>query len=209
MGRSVTRPRAPDGTIPVPPEGYARPYRLDQPWWVLYVVGSVLGLAAIAVGLWLSPFFRTQSTERIGATSLGLVVIAGVVGTIVLHELVHGLVYRYYGYDVSFSAEVLRATFTTAARGQLHARREAVWISIAPLVALTPLSLALIAAPVLELSLVGLLLLVLNTSGSVADLSLVVTLRSLPAETLLCDGDATYVYEPLAAQTAEALRARR
>lgn len=190
--------------IPAPPEGYARPYRLGQSWLLLSVAGVVLGLGAVAAGLSLSPWFPASGSESSLTSRLAVLILGGgVVATVLSHELVHGLAYRFYGYEVSYSADALRGTFTTAAPGQFHTRREAIRIALAPLLLLTPLALALVVAPVLELSLFGLVVLVVNCSGSVADLHLGWRLRSLPGESLLCDGDATYVYEPLARRPTE------
>jgi hypothetical protein len=203
MAESSTRRRVPEGTIPAPPEGYTRPYRLTHPWVPLFVAGSLLGIVALFAGLSLSPFFGSGAAGgSLTLASLGLVFLCGLVGTVVSHELVHGVFYQYYGYEVSFSADPFRGTFTTAARGQLHTREQAVRIALAPLVCLTPIALGFVAVPVQQLSLIGLLGLVVNTSGSVADLYLTWRLRSVPAETLLCDGDATYVYEPRDSVTA-------
>jgi len=200
--------RVPEGTIPAPPDGYARPYRLAHSWVLLFVVGTVLGIVALFVALSLSPLFQSgRSVGPVEPGSLLLVFLAGIAGTVVLHELIHGLVYRYYGYEVSFAADPLRGTFTTAARGQLHTRTEAIWIALAPLLGLTPVALVFVAIPVQDLSLIGVLMFVINTSGSIVDLDLVRRLRSVPEGTLLCDGDATYVYEPL--ESGQRLRAQR
>jgi len=191
-------PRRSQRTIPAPPEGYAHPYRLTQSWLLLSVGGVVLGLGAVAAGLSLSPWFPATGSEASITPSLAVLILGGaILLTVLCHELVHGLVYRYYGYEVRYSADALRGTFTTAAPRQFHTRGEAIWIALAPLLVITPLALALVATPVLELSLFGVVVLVVNSSGSVADLHLGWRLRSLPGESLLCDGDATYVYEPL------------
>ena len=197
MADTETRPRASDGTIPAPPQGYGTPYPLQQSWAVLSIGGTLLGLAALFTGLGLSPAFPAGPTAgRIAPGTAWLLFLGGIGGTVVGHELVHGLAYRYYGYDVSFTADLLNGTFTTAARGQLHTRAEAIRIALMPLLTVTPVALVLVVAPSLELSLLGVVVLTVNVAGSVSDLLLIWRLRSLPARSLLCDGDATYVYEP-------------
>ncbi|MXR53140.1 hypothetical protein GRX03_16220 [Halovenus sp. WSH3] len=129
--------------------------------------------------------------------NLWLPPLAGLVLTVLFHEGTHGLAYRYFGYDIEYG--VSWNGFYTAAPGQLHGKLESIAIAAAPLVLVTPVGVAYLFAPIQPLAQVGLYLLVLNTAGSIADLEQIGRLLALPRETLLCDGDQTYIYLPVEA----------
>lgn len=188
--QSTSHPVAPD-----PPPGFAGPHRLGQSSLVLTVGGVVLTLVAGVA------FFTLYTTLQPGVIDwatgpirLWLPPLAGIALTVLLHEGTHGLAYRYFGYEIEYG--ISWGGFYTAAPGQLHSKWESLWITVAPLLVVTPVGLLYLFAPVQPLAQIGLYLLVLNTAGSIADLEQIGRLLGLPDGTLICDGAETYIYLP-------------
>jgi hypothetical protein len=159
------------------------------------LLGSLVLTIGALVGS--SAFFTAFHTGRDAGfiqAPFWLMILFGLVFTAVSHEGIHGLAYRYFGYEVEYG--FANGGFYTAAPRQIHTREESIWITVAPVVILTLVGLLLLVAPSNSLAYVGLTVLVLNTSGSVADLEQLWRLLVLPPGTLVCDADATYIYLP-------------
>lgn len=194
MAEMSTRPTS-TRVAPDPPEGFAGPRRLGHSSLVLTVGGVVLALVS---GFAFFRLYTTLQPETAGwaadPVSLWLPPLAGLALTVLFHEGTHGLAYRYFGYEIDYGFSW--SGFYTAAPGQLHGKWESIWIAVAPLLAVTPVGLLYLFAPLQPLAQVGLYLLVLNTAGSIADLEQIGRLLGVPDGTLICDGDETYIYLP-------------
>ncbi|MFD1645318.1 DUF3267 domain-containing protein [Haloarchaeobius litoreus] len=214
-GREPTEvPTQPDDGAYEPPTraGYraGTPFRYSAlTLTLLSVVVSPVALVAFA---WLAttttgfetafPFVVFEETTEgftlaLDTVSFGTVFIVALVGTVVLHELVHGLVFRLLGFDVSFGVAPRLGAFYTAIFEQFQTRRQLAIAVVAPLVVLTPIGVLLLLIPGPHVPFVWFGL-VLNTGGAVGDLFVVWRLRQLPPGTLFYDVDAytSYVYEP-------------
>jgi hypothetical protein len=180
--------------LPTPPPGYGRPRPLRQSAVVLFVGGVVLTIGALFGSLALFAALDAGRDAGFIRAPPWLMVAFGLVFTAVAHEGIHGLAYRYFGYEVEYG--FVDGGFYTAAPGQIHTRAESIRITAAPLLILTPFGLLCLAVPSSSLGVLGLTALVLNTSGSIADLEQLWRLLVLPSGTLICDADATYIYLP-------------
>lgn len=176
---------------------------------LLSVVVAPVGLAVFA---WLAtttsgaetafPFLVFEETAEgftlsVDGTEFGTVFVVSLVGTVVLHELVHGLAFRALGFRVSFGVAPRLGAFYTAIFEQFQTRRQLAVAVAAPLAVLTPLGVALLLVPGPHVPFVWFGL-VLNTGGAVGDLFVLWRLRGLPPGTLFYDVDAytSYIYEP-------------
>ncbi|GAA0224644.1 DUF3267 domain-containing protein [Halobacterium noricense] len=119
------------------------------------------------------------------------------VGTLVVHEAIHGLVFRRLGYRVSYGFEPRIPALYTAAFGQFVTRRDNMLVGVAPLVVMTLVGIPLLAGP-MPVALAAYFALLVNTSGAVGDLYLLWRLRRMPTETVLYDTDIrhSYIFEP-------------
>ncbi|WP_440990128.1 DUF3267 domain-containing protein [Haloarchaeobius baliensis] len=207
-------PAPPDGAAYEPPTraGYraGTPFRYSAvTLTLLSVVVSPVALVAFA---WLAtttagfeaafPFVVFEETAEgftvaVDGIEFGTVFVVSLVGTVVLHELVHGLAFRSLGFDVSFGVAPRLGAFYTAIFEQFQTRRQLAIAVVAPLVVLTPIGVLLLLVPGPHVPFVWFAL-VLNTGGAVGDLFVVWRLRGLPPGTLFYDVDAytSYVYEP-------------
>ncbi|ODR83339.1 hypothetical protein BG842_10045 [Haladaptatus sp. W1] len=186
-------------TAPSPPAGYCPPERfryssafLALASLVAFVV-SVVGFGAL---LWF-----LQGTPEGGSVSFGFAGVVAVflvcLATLVVHEAIHGLVFRWLGYRVSFGFAPHVPALYTAAFGQFVTRRDNLLTGVAPLVVITAVAVPLLAAP-LPVASVAYLVLLVNTSGAVGDVYMSWRLWRLPPETLFYDVDIehSYAFEP-------------
>lgn len=180
--------------LPTPPPGYRRPRPLRQSMPLLLLGSLILTTGALVGSLVLFSMFDTSKDVGVIQAPFWLMVLFGLVFTAVCHEGIHGLVYRYFGYEVAYG--LTNGGFYTAAPSQIHTREESIWVAAAPLLILTLVGLLFVSAPSNSVGYVGVTVLVLNTSGSVADLEQLWRLIVLPTGTLVCDADATYIYLP-------------
>ncbi len=172
-----------------PPEPFTYPSGFLAVASVLALVGSVVGFGAL---LWV-----LQGRPDGGSITFGLVelVVAflAVVGTFVIHEAIHGLVFRLLGYRVSFGFAAGVPALYTAAFDQFVTRRDNLLTGIAPLVVVTVVGVPLLAAPI-PIALVAYLVLLVNTSGGVGDCYMAWRLWRLPDGTLCYDADIQHSY---------------
>ncbi len=199
---------------PPAPEGYDDPYRVDYPTTVLLVGSLLLGIGAMAsysALLWLvqgpeifDAVFESEELENGAAVTTDLTAIAipflsSLVITVVVHELIHGLVFQRHGYEVQYGFLLRKGAFFTAALGQFQRREHLYSVALAPLVIITIVFLPLLFVPVPLIAITALFVLIVNTAGAIGDVYLYWVLTRLPAGSLFYDVDIErmYVYQPL------------
>lgn len=184
---------------PEPPEGYREPVTFEYPG-LLLTVGSLVLLVAAVFGFGrLMSALRSETTLEFAVGPAGIAVVAVLsVGTIVVHELVHGLVYRLLGYRVQYGLALNMGAAYAAAFGQFQTRRDNIVVALAPLAVFTAVLTPLLAAGSLSVALAAFLVLVVNTSGAIGDLYITWRLLRMPEETVMYDIDArhSYAYYP-------------
>ena len=177
---------------------------------MLAVVGLVVGWTVFGRLLWaiqgpgiLDALFeiREDATSITFVLRLGtFAVIVGSIGVITaLHELVHGLVYRRYGYRVRYGVAPHFGAFYAGAFQQFQARRAALRVIVAFLVVLDALLLPLLFVPVPLAAFGAFVGLLFNTVGAAGDAYALVTILRMSPGTFLYDSAIrhSYVFYPL------------
>ncbi len=185
--------------IPAPPEGYAPAERFQYPMGKLQLA-SVLILVVTGAGLmFFLAWWHGEMTFSLGLGEL-LVIVLTVVVVIGVHELVHGAVYHWLGYKVSYGIAWKLGAAYAAVFGQFQQRGHNFATAVAPLLVLNTLFLPLLLVPSELLNLIGFTAILFNTSGAVGDLYLMWRLWRLPPATLMYDVtvDMMLIYQPLA-----------
>jgi hypothetical protein len=202
-----------DALVPATPAGYRDPTTFDYSVPALAgiaVVLTVAGLLAFGAVLTFAQgaavydalfvFEETPdgfvATLRLGL-ALGVAAVV-VVATVLVHEYVHGLVYRRFGYDVSYGLAPFLGAAYAGAFHQFQHPEEVRYVAVAPLLVLDALFLVLLFVPVPLVAYTAFVGLVFNTAGAAGDLYLLWFLSRLPEGTLLYDSDMrhSYVFEP-------------
>lgn len=185
-------------TMPPPPDGYAPAERFVYPLWPLQIAAL---LVLIMTGLGLLLFLGAWHGALNWTFGLGelLLVLLTVLVVIVVHELIHGAVYRWLGYDVSFGIAWKMGAAYAAVFGQFQKRLHNLASAVAPLLVLNAVLFPLLLLPNDTLNLVGFVALLFNTSGAVGDLYLSWRLWRMPAGSLLYDvsPEMMLFYQPL------------
>ncbi|EMA05555.1 Putative zincin peptidase [Haloarcula vallismortis] len=200
---------APTDTLqPATPVGYQPPQPFRYSLVVLLgLVVVLLPVAAVVFG-WLLWYAQGPALDAVfsvdeTATSVtftfasGLVAVAcvGAIGIVtVLHELVHGLVYRWYGYRVSYGVAPQLGAFYAATFHQFQARNHNLIVGIAPVVALNAVLLPVLFVPSPLVAFAAFVALLFNTAGAAGDLYLVAMLLRTPAGSLMYDSDIRHSY---------------
>lgn len=190
----------PTNASPPPPSGYAEAVRFRYPMaglqvaslFILLAAGLIFGrIATTAQSIGFGQWFSLSLLEI-------LLVLATLPFTIVVHELLHGLVFRLLGYDVSYGIAPALGAAYAAAFGQWQQRGHNALAAAAPLVVLTAISLPLLTVPGV-LSNTAFVLLLINTSGAVGDAYILYRLARMPRGTLLYDVniETMLIYYPL------------
>ncbi len=161
---------------------------------ILYLVGLVLLIFSIWFFGWLANFLRGSSATsfsfQISSMSTALIAIGKLLLTIVfvlvLHEGIHALFFWVYSRQkpvVGFKGAYAYA----AMPGWYFPRNQFMVIGIAPLIVISLIGVLFLA--ILPLSSINLVLvaLVINTSGAVGDLFVVIWLLTKPRETFAND----------------------
>ncbi|MCU4752152.1 hypothetical protein OB919_09175 [Halobacteria archaeon AArc-curdl1] len=121
-------------SLPPTPEGYEALYEFTYPTVPLIVGSSLLGIGmAVAVVALLTSlhgpdiftFFEVTvdgetTTYAMDLTAIGIPFLIALVATTVLHEGLHGLVFRYYGHDVTFGVVPSMGAFYAAVFGKFQ-----------------------------------------------------------------------------------------
>ncbi|WP_332897241.1 DUF3267 domain-containing protein [Haladaptatus sp. CMSO5] len=202
-----------DTLVPTTPAGYREPteFRYSLPI-LLGIVLVVLPVAALVFGslLWqaqgaerLATIFEFQETPTsvsftIRSSGVAVALVASIGITTVLHEFVHGLVYRLRGYRVSYGMVPQLGAFYACPFHQFQKREDNLVVGAAPLCVLTLLFVPLLFAPSPLLAFGAFIGLLFNTAGAAGDLYLIARLLRMPAGTLLYDSDTrnSYVFYP-------------
>jgi hypothetical protein len=197
-----------DTLRPATPAGYQspRPFRYP-PLVILGLVSVLVPVAAVVFGgiLWYAQGTALDAVFSVDETATGItftlasgLVAVTCIGTIVaatvLHELVHGLAYRWFGYDVSYGVAPQLGAFYVAAFHQFQERTHNIIVGIAPLVVLDALLLPVLFVPLPILAFAAFLALLFNTAGAAGDLYSVATLLRTPAGSLTYDSDIRHSY---------------
>ncbi len=191
-----------DSTRGLPP-GYREVlyWRISDKRWQMIVLNL---LAFLSLALWLLLFtwlgFRVGRMPPSGAIGLPqfVLVLAGVLLTLVLHELAHGLAMNAFGAHTEFGVLWTRLMVYATAPGHDFSRAAYLVIGLAPLVGLSLLALLgmllLVGTPW-----VGLLVLcaVANAAGASGDLWILsVVLRYPPSARMIDERDGVRILLP-------------
>lgn len=194
--------------VPISPSGYDDPFEyVTAPSWFNLALGEI-GMFILSIGVFIPLAIEIQGVDVVvtafeDAFTLDNlaygVMIAGVAGTIVFHEVVHALVARACGCTTSISVNIRRIEAHTEITGEFLSRREDALVTLAPLVVLTILGLVLLVIGPQWLSLTALVVLIMNAAGSGSDLAAALRLRNFPSGTLTYYVDGRLMlYEPAA-----------
>ncbi len=188
--------------IPPPPTGYHPASRFEYPRLGLQVAGTLLLLLTAPLLLILTWWLQGQPAGLplpLRVSWLNLLLIGVTIPVvIVIHELIHGLVYRALGYTVTYGANVTLGAAYAAAFNQWQTRSDNLIVALAPLLCLTGMLLPALALPSPTLVLGTFMAILFNIGGSIGDLYLVWRLLRLPPHTLLYDVDVKtmLIYRP-------------
>ena len=202
-----------EGVSPPPtPEGYSDPYQLEYPKLLLIVGGMVMTVFfTVVYGLILIQLqgsnvlpvvFETGAEGEIRVllqfTQIAIPMLFAFLTVAVFHELLHGLVFQRYGYDVKYGVYWRFGAFYAAVFHQFHSREHNLRVGIAPLAIITVFFLPVLAVPHPIVATVALFVLVLNTAGSVGDIYALWKFYRMPQGTVFYDIniDNMYVFEP-------------
>jgi len=197
---------------PPTPDGYRDPYRFEYPKALLAVAGMVLTVVfTVVYGVLLFQFqgqnvlpvvFETGAegdvTVLLEFSQVAIPLLFAFLTVAVFHELLHGVVFQRYGYDVSYGVHWRFGAVYAAVFHQFHTREHTLRVGIAPLACITAIFLPLLAVPNPLVATVAFFVLVFNTAGSVGDVYALVRFYRLPEGTLFYDinMDNMYVFEP-------------
>lgn len=197
---------------PGAPGGYQDPYRFEYPKLVLFVsavlltVGSVIVYGRLLVRLQgpdvLPVVFEVGDQGEFAVVftlgELAIPFVVSFVSVAVIHELIHGVVYERYGYEVSYGVYWSLGAVYAAVFQQFHSREDNLRVGIAPLAVITVVCLPLLAVPHPLMATTAFFVLVLNTAGGVGDIYALQRFYRLPPGTVFYDITIhhMYVYEP-------------
>lgn len=194
------------------PDGYSDPYRFEYPKLLLFVSASVLTVISVVVYGWL--LLRLQGPDvlpvvfevgsegdvaiTLSLTQMAIPFLFAFLTVAVIHELIHGVVYQRYGYEVSYGVYWSLGAVYAAVFHQFHSREDNLRVGIAPLAVITVVCLPLLAVPHPIVATTAFFVLVLNTAGGVGDLYALWRFYRMPPGTLFYDIniDQMYVFEP-------------
>ena len=196
-----------DTLLPETPDGYAPPVEFRYSMSAVVALVAVLTPAALVAsvsmlrigqGDALPALFGYEATADGFSISVPVVVTVVFVVTVAvvtaLHELVHGIVLRFQGYDVSYGVVPRMGAFYAAAFHQFQHRDETRLVAIAPLLVLDVLLVPLVFVPIPMLAFAAFVGFLVNTAGSAGDLYVAWRLQRYPPGTLVYDADIRHMY---------------
>jgi len=203
---------AEDISPPPTPEGYSEPYQFEYPKLPLLLTGVVLTvvftiiygvLLVLLQGTDVLPVVFDTATEGeitlvLDFSRVAIPMLFAFLTVAVFHELLHGLVFQRYGYDVNYGVYWRFGAVYAAVFHQFHTREHNLRVGIAPLAIITVVCLPLLAVPQPLIATVAFFVLVLNTAGSVGDVYALWRFYRMPQGTVFYDINIAhmYVFEP-------------
>jgi hypothetical protein len=195
--------KPPSQAYPPPPEGYQAAELFQYPTIKLQLL-SIAILVLLAPALFIITLVMQRNPKgevflfSFKAIDI-VIVIATILLTLVLHELVHGLTYRLLGYKVRYGVSLRHLAAYAGVFGQWQKRDHNIIAALAPLVILAVLVFPLLGASNGSLVLIAFTLILINTAGASGDLYLTLRLLRMPRASLGYDVDVStmLVYKPL------------
>ena len=197
---------------PPTPEGYSDPYQFEYPKLPLILTGMVLTVVSTVIygvilvqlqGPGVLPVVFESGAEGeitvvLQFTQVAVPMVFAFLTVAVFHELLHGVVVQWYGYDVNYGIYWRFGAVYAAVFHQFHTREHNLRVGIAPLAIITVICLPLLAVPIPLVATVAFFVLILNTAGAVGDLYALWRFYRLPQGTVFYDinMDNMYVFEP-------------
>lgn len=184
-------------------KGFQEPKMIKYNFIVLGIVGFILGIICLIifsfVRLWIeNGYFSTTIVFYVGRDFMwlfGLILLFVV--TILLHEFIHGMAFKFFGYKIKYGLFAPFAAYTIA-ENQLIKKRDQFFVVLAPLFILDTIAVFLLFLKISLLSDIAFFVLVVNTPGSVGDLWVALKIIKYPKGTLFFDYSPkdNYVYIP-------------
>ena len=178
---------------PTPPAGYQHAYVVRYPMLVLNLVSVVVFIILVPLlGVLAWRLHKAPLAFPVEVRLTLLDIPGGLVASImtgVFHELIHGIVLRYYGYRASYGMAWRLFAAYAAAFGQFQRRDHAILNTLAPLVIISLIMFPLLAMPNHYAIIVAYSALLTNIPGAVGDLYMAWRLLRLPRQTLLYEVD--------------------
>ncbi|MDG5818971.1 DUF3267 domain-containing protein [Natronococcus sp. A-GB7] len=202
------------GVSPPPtPEGYSEPYQFEYPKLLVTVAAMAVTVVSTVVYGWLlvqlqgpeilPVVFEVGAEEEItilfNLTGTAIPLLFAFLTVAVVHELLHGVVYQRYGYEVSYGVYWRFGAVYAAVFHQFHSREHNLRVGIAPLAIITLICLPLLAVPQPVIATTAFFVLVLNTGGAMGDAYALWRFYRMPRGTVFYDinADNMYVFEPM------------
>ncbi|MDM8527874.1 DUF3267 domain-containing protein [Anaerolineales bacterium HSG24] len=179
--------------IPPPPDGYQPAIRFVYPKIMLNLAAILLLLIIVPILLVVSWLLQGLSLDFLRLHTMWELplILVTLIATITVHELVHGLTYKWLGYRVTYGVSWQLFAAYAAAFGQFQTRNHNLLTALTPLLSLTILLLPLLTISHPTIALLGFLSILFNIGGSVGDIYLAWRLLNLPPQTLMYDHDVT------------------
>lgn len=134
--------------------------------------------------------YRLLNISTLDALFMFLIVIL----TVIVHEAIHGLVYIWLGYKVTYGLSGQLGAAFAAAFQQFQTRNHNLLVALGPLLVLTPLGLLLLTNSNLFIQRLGFTIALFNTGGAIGDIYLTWRLLRLPQDALLYDANEREMY---------------
>ncbi len=166
---------------------------------VLQVVSIPLFIASLLVFYGLAAWLGRLPLSGHISLLQGIGLLIGLPFVLVLHELVHGLVMRYFGAHPRYGVMWKQLMFYATSPGYAFPRRRYLYVALAPLVVISVLAV-LAMLPLAGTTWVGLwaLLASVNAAGAIGDLWIsLVVLRYPPRAYVIDERDGMRIYLPL------------
>lgn len=179
--------------------GYKEPIELKYNFLVLNIFSGFLFVISLFgfnfLRIWIET--GTFETNFSGSVDANQTFIIGLifVGTIICHEIVHGIVFKLLKYKVSFGL-ILPSMAYTMVKNQLVKKRDYLIVAMAPFVVINFVCISLLFLKISALNNLLVWILVINTSGAVGDLWLSWVIQNSPKNTLFYDTSPSqnYIY---------------